>query len=346
MRSSGGKGFTLVELLVVIAIIGALVALLLPAVQAARESARRLQCQSQLRQACLAMLNHEAAHQVFPTGGIEPWPRVEDYSAAGRPFGVGKQGLSWAFQILPYLEEGAVHGLTTTTAIQQSPIGAYFCPSRRASTQSTQTGCWLMDYAALSPIPSRDQLAALSPLLARNAFRENPSTGVQMQCEEDWLWHFVGDFRPRPIPSGKRHDPRYRYWGVVVRGRYFREYSDEYRTNYDRPVGFKGITDGASKTAVLTEKRLHPDWYVDGASPPDDRGWSDGWDYDTVRIASCVARPDSGRGGTHHLSAGSAHAAGVNTAFADGAVRLVVYGIEPESWNRLAHRSDGDSLTE
>src|SRR5687768_6477407 len=63
------RGFTLVELLVVIAIIGILVALLLPAVQAARESARRTQCKNHLKQLSLAFLTHENTYGYFPSGG-------------------------------------------------------------------------------------------------------------------------------------------------------------------------------------------------------------------------------------------------------------------------------------
>src|SRR5437588_4898057 len=92
--------FTLVELLVVIAIIGILVALLLPAIQAAREAARRTECKNHLKQICLAISNFESARRVFPTGGALFNPQLEFYlDSGGNPYGPDKQGLSWAFQI-------------------------------------------------------------------------------------------------------------------------------------------------------------------------------------------------------------------------------------------------------
>src|SRR5437868_14411764 len=95
-------GFTLVELLVVIAIIGVLVALLLPAVQAAREAARRMHCQNNLKQIGIAFHNHTDTFGHLPTGGWG-WGWVGD---ADQGAGVKQTG-SWPFNILPFIEQKA-----------------------------------------------------------------------------------------------------------------------------------------------------------------------------------------------------------------------------------------------
>ncbi len=103
-RSVAGHGFTLVELLVVIAIIGILVALLLPAVQAAREAARRTQCLSSLRQLSLATINFESARGAYPTGSL----RDLSNTSLGSGAGIDSSNISWIGQSLPYVEQGVV----------------------------------------------------------------------------------------------------------------------------------------------------------------------------------------------------------------------------------------------
>lgn len=97
-NSDARRGFTLVELLVVIAIIGILVALLLPAVQAAREAARRAQCQNKQKQIGLALQNYHTARNSLPMGSV-----LASETPAGKNLG------TWVYYILPYLEEQAVY---------------------------------------------------------------------------------------------------------------------------------------------------------------------------------------------------------------------------------------------
>jgi len=143
----GARAFTLVELLVVITIIGILIALLLPAVQAAREAARRMACTNQLKQLGLALHNYGQANKVFPPGTIVcntiTTPQTTAiWGTEAFPNSAGHHGTSWILRILPFIESDAIAkawnytsnvGGTASTAIS----GTYYT---NYPTNSTQTG--------------------------------------------------------------------------------------------------------------------------------------------------------------------------------------------------------------
>ena len=130
-RSPAQCGFTLVELLVVIAIIGVLVALLLPAVQAAREAARRMHCQSNLKQLALALHNYHDAHKIFPPSVQFPYGETMGASNRFRA--------NWAIMILPFIEEQNTYELfdfsqpisqgTRNRQARGTAVSTFRCPS-------------------------------------------------------------------------------------------------------------------------------------------------------------------------------------------------------------------------
>ena len=138
------RGFTLLELLVVVTVIGMLVALLAPAIQAAREAARRAECKNNLKQLSLAALNHLDMQGHFPTGGWG-WYWVGD---PDRGFGKDQPG-GWIYNLLPYCEESpGLHDLAAdgkpneigrvqsvgAAQVIQSPLVIVSCPTRRRAT--------------------------------------------------------------------------------------------------------------------------------------------------------------------------------------------------------------------
>ncbi len=129
------RAFTLVELLVVIAIIGILVGLLLPAIQQAREAARRVQCQNNLKQLALAVHNFENARRSLPPARIAPRP----YDQAD--FSCGGQEVNWLGYLLPYIEQNAIASqmelfgkwYDQPTEVLTTRVPILLCPTRRGS---------------------------------------------------------------------------------------------------------------------------------------------------------------------------------------------------------------------
>jgi len=362
-RPTGVYGFTLVELLVVIAIIGILVALLLPAIQAAREAARRTQCKNNLKNMGIAIQNFYDTYMQFPTGGTSPGADIQDYlqdsntkphgQRTGQPHGPEKQGLGWQYQILPYLEEDAIKDIVQQADLEKYDIVLYTCPSRRGPTKGP-TGISLVDYAAATAGPSRSEIGTAMDGYLQNPLAHFPelfwgcpgcgaglpglqlvttmnNAGTPVQYRgiiqrSDWQ-----TFLPPPaaLPAGGRHH------------------------GFFKKMTFAKITDGSSKTLLVSEKWVHPSIYDTGGVASDDRGWADGWDCNNLRSTMFQIRPD-GEGEAPmpdrpceqpgDFPFGSAHSGGVNAVFADGSVHFLPYEIDQETFNRLGHRSDGEVM--
>jgi prepilin-type N-terminal cleavage/methylation domain-containing protein/prepilin-type processing-associated H-X9-DG protein len=336
-RRNGG-GFTLVELLVVIAIIGVLVALLLPAVQAAREASRRATCINQLKQIGLAMQNHESALKVFPTGGDGRWPDPGDATKMPAAFkdlprGPDKQVYGWAYQILSFIEQESIRRIPTQASLNDAVVPMYFCPSRRSPTKGNSGGTgaatWKLDYAAVvpgraNPFVAKDRLAIYGTTSASGLDIVFPRTaevfddvGIIVRTPYDWR----GLVRPRSVPNPSPTKPSH-------------------------------VTDGLSRTIMVTEKWLAPSMYdSSGLVWHDDRGWTDGWDPDTFRSTTHEITPDGempagGDTDDYGHRIGSAHSSGVNAVFGDGSVRSISYQIDQQTLNLLGHRADDQVFDE
>jgi prepilin-type N-terminal cleavage/methylation domain-containing protein len=330
MRKISSKGFTLVELLVVIAIIGILIAMLLPAIQYARESARRIQCKNNLKQIGLAVHNLHATYSRLPTGGWYSWAGNSNDPVWYKP-GVSMMPpelpAGWAYQIAPFLELTPMFG-TSWPELKHQTVPFYFCPTRRGPTTNTDPASdgymdGLLDYASATPVESNG----------------NPNLVNDGQCMNDFWKGANFDFAPKN--SG-------RYRGMIV------------RMPPGETITFANVTDGLSTTILIGEKFV-PTGNYDGGSPGtcnfegDDRGWTESWDYDTVRSTGMAPIQDIyfnankyPLGGTgywqYNMKFGSAHSTAINCLLGDGSVHAVSYTIDKVVFNQLGDRQDGQQL--
>jgi prepilin-type N-terminal cleavage/methylation domain-containing protein len=358
------RGFTLVELLVVIAIIGILVALLLPAIQAAREAARRTHCQNNLKNIALAFQNFEDAQKMFPTGGakyLRAGYGLEENMENGKPLGPERQGLGWSFQLLPYIEQTAAYQIKTTIDLQQVVMSLYVCPSRRpASTMfSPQYNAIIapMDYAGAQPCTTNTV-----------GVKYDPTVGIPL-TEANFTKLFPSYYGGS---AGDQADNKV-YDGVIIRSSWLFAsrnattgvLNGRFLNNVPRRVTPKNVTDGLSNTLMIGEKYVRSDRYAGGEKYySDDRGWTDAWDADIMR-STCFQPlgdgdgmgfdPVLGRmfgdlgpwpfgGGYNVLHFGSAHVGGLNTAFADGSIHTLGFDIDVLVFNALGTRNGEETI--
>jgi prepilin-type N-terminal cleavage/methylation domain-containing protein len=311
------RAFTLVELLVVIAIIGILIALLLPAIQAAREAARRMECTNHLKQMSLGVLNHENSLKFFPTGGwIWYWMGDPDQG-----FGKKQPG-GWAFNILPFIEARGLHDLAkgqtlaekqkTLAAMGSTPLAVFYCPTRRGTAV----------YPNFYDCVNTDAIA----YAARTDYAANAGT-------------IVGGFWSAPSVGGDptKMSPDDYPNITAITGVIFTTSA----------IRVKEISDGLSHTYLLGEKYLIPDNYTNGREGVDNNPLYAGFDWDWERWGGPekptdpACQPTRDRpGDSNFVRFGSAHPAVFNMSLCDGSVRGMSYDIDPVTHSRLSSRAD------
>ena len=366
------RGFTLVELLVVIAIIGILIAMLLPAVQAARESARMVQCSNSIRQLGLALLNYESARKQFPYSSY--WKRYGTTNVTLDLSNINQSnnaqlGENWVIKILPQIENKTllatmdlnhpISGKTAGTMFSQPaagniaaravPLTIMLCPSDpyngkpfigSASTQTNQMG----DNWARGNYAANASMGYMTP-----------TNGVSGGTGTTQTLGGVGISPNKPESGG---------WGDRLRRGVM---------GANAAIGLKDVRDGTSKTMLLGEIRAglisqdtRGTWAMSGACPSalwchgyfsDDNGPNDiETNGDDERACSDVESTVGGyiqliklgmscwdgNGADFQQTARSMHRGGVNVCLCDGSVRFITDFIDKGvSWttpSRSANR--------
>jgi prepilin-type N-terminal cleavage/methylation domain-containing protein/prepilin-type processing-associated H-X9-DG protein len=355
-------GFTLVELLVVISIIGILVALLMPAVNSARESGRRAQCSNNLHQLAAACLAHETKYTFLPTGG---W----GYAWVGDPDrGYGKrQPGGWQYNILNFIDQNDLHDLGTGSngdwatltggsmmsqfvKRSQTPVAVLNCPTRRrlqTFPYIAHPGWQMKNETTLPAVAARGDYAANA---GDQSIAPNGDSGVesiQTTYVDSYNSNKSGDALPEsgPLPSWATL-PGGIGLGVGVASNSSPLYYGSTGPIYlHSECPMAAIKDGASYTYLLGERYVSTDFYYGGSQCDDSESWDVGFQYDINRWTAKPPAQDQAGGaqnpGDCDERFGSAHPAGFHMAFCDGSVRKMNYSIDPILHQQLGNIADG-----
>jgi prepilin-type N-terminal cleavage/methylation domain-containing protein len=333
MRRGRHDAFTLVELLVVIAIIGILVALLLPAVQAAREAARRTQCVNQMKQIGLGALNYESTKKEFPPGAMTygPWGALNPTQVPFQCTDYDCNGTNWAIELLPYLEQEQIYDYydhaehnfqagdpnnngKINQIVRDVEFAMMKCPSDFATNN-------------YGKVPEPGSYKAMAGVTT------NISGGTWL----NWTSPIGGNSNP-PIAVFKQN---YRYRGLLhIAG-----------AHNLKPEKMKNVTDGSSKTVMIGE------YHWEGNGNPEPGWWSVTQRYNNK--AEAFADPLVRSGNVEHCKAnlvtaplwacersfGSTHAGdGGNWLRVDGSVAFITTSLDGLLYEAMATIAGEDGI--
>ena len=306
------RAFTLVELLVVIAIIGILVALLLPAVQAAREAARRTQCSNNLKQIGLAMHNHHDAHGGLPYGASG----VFDTAIGG----------TWGASILQYLEDQSAYDQFDFNFPMLDPINAeaakkvvpvYLCPTDPGSQDPISTvHC---SRHSLPEVVRTSYFGSMGPAHMGNcADCPDPTPSASNYCCR-LSWNF-GSFAHDGLGVSLGQFP-----GMICR--------------YPRSIAFREVTDGLSKTFLVGET-LPEHCCFNGA-------YVNNFQVTSTNIVLNLLVRDNREGEMYTTACGfkSMHPGGANFVMGDASAHFISESIDYRLYNELGSRAHGEPVS-
>ncbi len=325
MKTSRRSGFTLVELLVVIAIIGILVGLLLPAVQAAREAARRMQCSNNLKQLSLALHNYHSTFNKLP------------YSAHVQTGAVGtrQRGCSWIVRIFPYIEQNAAYNsleFVGDFTMQDGPT----TPSNYEILKALR-------------VPGLDCPSSPLPKTRTYNTHSNGSMTIQMINYVG----IAGSYWRGGTSTIVSTDPQHNQYGIAVHNGVLTPWASN-----STAASFGMIPDGTSNTMAVSEQSAY---YTDANGNKIDRrsnghiggAWSGGggaqnWTQNVTTVRYTIG-VFGGAGNANpydvNVTLNSAHTGGVSTTRADGSVQFLSEGVAFEVLTALADRMDGSSIS-
>lgn len=361
------KGFTLIELLVVIAIIAILIAMLLPAVQRAREAARRSQCQNNLKQLGLALHNYHDTHRCFPPGQIsslnnfltDTFGNYANPVEATIPLTVNGQiitnpnsyhGTSWMLHILPMIDQGNIFTYWRFNAnvrtngefgVQTQPpdlqiifppktdIRPFYCPSRRTEMQAN--GTWQAPERVSTANPLNAEWA-----LGGNDYAACSGSGITFHDNattySDRQTYFLNGTQLAATVTtltGVNGQP-YTWSPFTQFGTNIGMFGLNSKTN------MRDVSDGTSNVIMVCERRLSK------LVTPNVQRSQDGWAWGgPATMFSCRNAP---RSGLHYDEADSPHEQIVQACFADGSVKQVNIYINLPTWQNLGNMAQGSPV--